>query len=231
MNNFPKLRLSVAFLWVLFAFAINQTDAEAQSQSVETNSARGLESKIYESTSRIWQNDVGQGFLPITQIFSVEVGVAPGMATFGSRQAHDFALLGLTYGRVLSNVLGEGHWYRGNFEGRLELWGGGQYRPSSEYVIGFTPHIRYDFATGTRLVPFLDGGAGVTATSIGPPDMSGTFEFNLQVNAGVYWFLREHVALTGETGYMHMSCAGIHHPNLGANNVCFMFGVTWFFGT
>lgn len=29
--------------------------------------------------------------------------------------------------------------------------------------------------------------------------------------------------------YLHMSCAGIHHPNLGANNVPFMIGVTWFF--
>jgi hypothetical protein len=231
MNNVLKLRLSVASLWLLFVFAINGIGAEAQSQSVETNLTPGVESRIYQSRSRIWQNDVGQGFLPTTQIFSVEVGAAPGMATFGSRQAHDLALLGLTYGRVLSGVLGEGHWYRGNFEGRLELWGGGQYRPSNEYVIGFTPHLRYDLATGTSLVPFLDGGVGVTATSIGPPDMSGTFEFNLQVNAGVYWFLGDHIALTGEAGYMHMSCAGIHHPNLGANNVVFMIGMTWFFGS
>jgi len=91
------------------------------------------------------------------------------------------------------------------------------HKVGDEYVIGLTPHLRYDFATGTRLVPFLDGGAGVTATSIGPPDMSGTFEFNLQANVGAYWFVRDHLAFTGEAGYMHMSCAGIHHPNLGAN--------------
>src|SRR5215471_3554545 len=108
MNNFPKLRLPVAFLWLLLALVVNEIRAEAQSQSAETNSRPGLEN-IYQSTSRIWENDVGQGFLPTAQIFSVEVGVAPGMATFGSRQAHDFALLGLTYGHVLSHVLGEGH--------------------------------------------------------------------------------------------------------------------------
>jgi hypothetical protein len=109
------------------------------------------------------------------------------------------------------------------------LFGGGQYSPSKEWVIGLTPHVRYDFATGTRLVPFFDGGAGVTATGIGPPDMSGTFEFNLQVTTGAYWFLRDDLAMTGEVSYMHMSCAGIHHPNLGANNVIFMIGLTWFF--
>jgi hypothetical protein len=231
MNNLLELRPSVAFLWILLAIAIGEIGAEAQPQSAGTNSTPVLESRIYQSRSRIWQNDTGQGFLPTAQLFSVEAGVAPGVATFGSRQAHDLALLALSYGHVLGHVMGEGHWYRGNFEGRLELWGGGQYSPSSEYVVGLTPHLRYDFATGTRLVPFLDGGAGVTATSIGPPDMSGTFEFNLKAIVGAYWFLRDHIALTGEAGYMHMSCAGIHHPNLGANNVCFMIGVTWFFGS
>ena len=72
--------------------------------------------------------------------------------------------------------------------------------------------------------------AGVTGTSIGPPDLSGTFEFNLQATIGVRWFLRDDLALTGEVRYLHMSCAGIHSPNLGANSVPIMVGLTWFFG-
>ena len=82
-------------------------------------------------------------------------------------QAHDLALLSLAYGHMLGGVQGEGHWYRGNFEGRLELFGGGEYSPSNEWVIGLTPHLRYNFATGSPWIPFLDGGAGVTATGIG----------------------------------------------------------------
>jgi hypothetical protein len=131
---------------------------------------------------------------------------------------------------MLGHVKGEGHWYRGNFEGRLELFGGGQYSPSSEWVIGLTPHLRYNFATGTRWIPFLDGGAGVTATGIGHPDLGGTFEFNLQATAGVHWFVRDNLALTGDVRYMHMSCAGIDDPNHGVNNIAFMIGMTWFFG-
>jgi hypothetical protein len=189
-----------------------------------------LEPQLVEPRSTIWQNGVGEGFLPSAQTFSLEAGVALGMAAFGGEQAHNFALMSLTYGHMLTGVVGEGHWYRGNLEGRLELFGGGQYSPSKEWLIGLTPHLRYDFATGTAWVPFFDLGAGVTATGIGPPDLSGTFEFNLQATAGVHWFLRDNFALTGEVRFMHISCAGIHHPNLGANDVNFMIGVTWFFG-
>jgi lipid A 3-O-deacylase len=153
-----------------------------------------------------------------------------GVATFGGRQAHDFALMSLSYGHMLGPVRGEGHWYRGNFEFRAELWGGGQYSPSKEWVVGLTPHLRYNFATGTRWIPFCDAGAGVTATGIGGPDLSGTFEFNLQPAIGVQWFLRDNLALTSELKYLHISCGGIHSPNLGANGIVGMIGLTWFFG-
>ncbi len=72
-------------------------------------------------------------------------------------------------------------------------------------------------------------GAGVSATGIGPPDLSGTFEFNLQACTGVQWFFGEHLALTVEGRYLHMSCAGIHSPNLGLNGVTGLIGLTWFF--
>src|SRR6267142_1796263 len=102
-------------------------------------------------------------------------------------------------------------------------------RNRSEWLVGLTPHLRYNFATGTRWIPFLDGGAGVTATGIGPPDLSGIFEFNLQVGAGVQWFLRENVALSLEARHVHWSCAGISKPNLGLNGVTGMLGLTFFF--
>jgi hypothetical protein len=178
----------------------------------------------------IWQSGVGEGFLSTAQTFSVEAGVAPGMATFGSREAHDLALLSLSYGHMLGRVKGEAHWYRGNVELRGELFGGGDYSRSGEWLIGLTPHLRYNFATGTGWIPFLDGGAGVSATGIGPPDLSGTFEFNLQATAGVHWFVRDDLALTSEVRFIHMSCAGISSPNLGMNNVALLIGLTWFFG-
>ena len=211
------------------ASAGNSIGTEARSQSTATNSIPEPEPDFLQSKSTIWKSEVGEGFLPTAQTVSLEAGVAPGVAIFGGRQAHDFALLSLSYGHMLGQVKGEGHWYRGNFEGRLELFGGGQYYPTSDAIIGLTPHLRYDFATGTRWIPFFDLGAGVTATSIGPPDLSGTFEFNLQATTGIHWFMRDDLALTGEVRYLHVSCGGIHAPNLGMNNVMFTIGLTWFF--
>jgi hypothetical protein len=205
-------------------------DLSEQPPPAMTNS---VAAELSAPKSTIWQDGIGNGFLPSAQSVTQEAGVAPGMATFGSRQAHDLALLSASYGHMLGRVIGGDHWYRGNFEGRLELFGGMQFHPDVDtrgWLVGLTPHLRYNFATGTRWIPFVDGGAGVTATGIGRPDLSGTFEFNLQPGLGVHWFFRENLALTTEARYMHMSCAGIDHPNLGVNNVIGLVGLTWLFG-
>jgi hypothetical protein len=147
----------------------------------------------------------------------------------GGRECHDLALAGISYGYMLGAVQGVDHWYRGNWEFRGELFSGGQFSPEPEWLVGLTPHLRYNFATGTRWIPFFDAGAGVSATSIGPPDLSHTFEFNLQAATGVRWFINDNLALGIEARYLHMSCAGINTPNLGLNNVNGMVGITWFF--
>src|SRR5712671_6851519 len=64
----------------------------------------------------IWQGEVGEGFRAGVQTLSLEAGGAGGLAAFGSRQAHDFALTSMSYGYMLGKVVGKGHWYRGNCE-------------------------------------------------------------------------------------------------------------------
>jgi hypothetical protein len=187
------------------------------------------ENALAPEAKSIWQGEVGEGFRSDVRTFSLETGVALGVQAFGGRQVHDLALLSLSYGHMLGNVVGGDHWYHGNWEARAELFGGGQFSPRSDELVGLAPHLRYNLATGTRWVPFADLGAGVTASGIGPPDQSGTFEFNLQANFGTHWFLRDNLALTFEVGYLHMSCAGLHDPNLGVNTVKGMAGLTWFF--
>jgi hypothetical protein len=211
------------------ALATLSEGAQVKLARAPTDPTFGQTTTFATQPTGIWQAGVGEGFRSSVETFSTEAGVAVGMAAFGSRQAHDLALTSLSYGHMWGPMLGEGHWYRGNFELRIELLGGAQYSPSSDWLVGLTPHLRYHFATGTRWIPFVDGGAGVTAMGIGPPDVSGTFEFNLQAGAGVHWFLRDNLALTGEVRYIHFSCAGTHQPNLGINNVAAMIGLTWFF--
>lgn len=223
------LRVPTVIVLLSLAHLRDSVGEEVATQLGPTNSVAKPGLELVEPKSAIWQTGVGEGFLPSTQTFSVETGVTAGMASFGSLQAHDLALISLTYGHMLGHVLGEGHWYRGNPELRLELFSGAQFSPSSEWLVGLTPHLRYNFATGTRWIPFIDGGAGVTATGIGPPDLSGTFEFNLQAGVGVQWFLKDNVALSLEARYVHWSCAGISNPNLGLNGVTGMLGISFFF--
>ena len=177
----------------------------------------------------IWKNGVGEGFKSAVQSISLSTGAGYGLKIFGSEQNHDLALASLSYGYMLGSVVGEDHWYRGNWEFRGELFGGEQFSPRNDWLVGLTPHLRYNFATGTRWIPYVDGGAGVTATSIGPPDLSHTFEFNLQAAAGVRWFLKDNLALSIEARYLHLSCASMYSPNLGLNNVNGMLGISWFF--
>lgn len=175
----------------------------------------------------VWDEGVGSGFKRGTRAFSFLAGGNWGMSDFGSNEAHDLALVSFSYGRIFSDVMADGHWHRGNWEWRAELFGGMQFAPRDEWIVGLTPHIRYNFATGTRWVPFLDFGAGVTATSIDEPDLSNIFEFNLQGGGGVHRFLRDNLALTLEVHFLHMSCAGISQPNDGLNGFMGMIGLTW----
>jgi opacity protein-like surface antigen len=69
----------------------------------------------------------------------------------------------------------------------------------------------------------------VTATSIGPPDLSGTFEFNLQAGGGIQWFVKDNIAISIEGRYVHWSCAGISNPNLGLNGATGFLGLAFFF--
>jgi lipid A 3-O-deacylase len=226
-----RLSKTAVFIMVVIgsALAISSEGAETELALAPTDTTSEQPEALATRPARIWQGEVGEGFRSSIQTFSLETGAAVGFAALGGRQSHDLALLSLSYGHMWGGVTGEDHWYRGNWEVRGELFAGAQFSPRSDPLVGLTPHLRYNFATGTRWIPFADLGAGVTASGIGPPDQSGTFEFNLQANIGTYWFLRDNLALTLEVGYLHMSCAGLHEPNLGVNTVKGMLGLTFFF--
>ena len=215
-----------------FGWCLNTPGVKASEPKIEFSLTNSLSESPWfadHPIGEIWRNGIGEGFSSAANSISWEAGSAAGLAILGGHQRHDLALTAISYGHMLGPVCGEDHWYRGNWELRGELFGGVQFSPSGNYVIGLTPHLRYDFATGTRWVPFLDAGAGVSATGIGTPDLSGTFEFNLQGAAGVHWFIRDNLAITAEARYLHFSCAGMSSPNLGLNAVAGMIGLSWFF--
>jgi lipid A 3-O-deacylase len=191
--------------------------------------ARGAGQTVTAAEPALGTNGLGGGFLSGAQTLSFELGAVGGVKILGSTEGHNLALASLAYGQMLGPVQGDGCWYRGNWELRLELFGGSQFAPSPYYIVGLTPHLRYDFATGTRWIPFLDAGAGLTATGVGNPDLSSTFEFNLQGGAGLHWLVRRNWAVTAEVRYFHVSDAEMTSPNNGVNGVMGLVGITRFF--
>ena len=123
---------------------------------------------------------------------------------------------------------GRSKWYRGNWELWGEFLGGAQFQPSRRYLFGLLPLVRYNFATGSHYVPFMDVGPGFSYTNIRGPDLSTRFQFNVQVGTGMYYFVREAAALTLQYRWLHVSNAGIEEPNRGVNTQMFMVGVNWF---
>ncbi len=63
----------------------------------------------------IWAGEVGEGFRPDVQTFSLEAAVALGVQAFGGQQVHDLSLLSLSYGHMLGGVMGGDHWVPGQF--------------------------------------------------------------------------------------------------------------------
>jgi len=181
------------------------------------------------ASENIWVDGIGSGFHKGLYQVGGTVGAGFGIRVFGTSVDHDLALASVNAGWVFTDVIASDKWYRGNLELLLELFGGEQFKPDRRYFIGLTPLIRYNFATGSRWVPFVEAGAGVSSTNIDGPDLTGNFQFNVQAGAGTHYFLSDRTALTVEYRWLHFSNAHTQLPNNGTNTQMFHVGVTWFF--
>jgi len=177
----------------------------------------------------IWRSGVGEGFRAGTQVVGLNAGATYGLLIFGGEERHHLALVSVSYGQMIGDVKGAGKWYHGNWEFRAELFGGAQYNSEIRGLAGVTQHIRYHFATGTRFVPYVDIGAGLSVTEIREPDLGGAFQFNEQAIIGVNYFLKDNLSINIATQYLHVSSASIYMPNNGVNTVGCFLGVQWFF--
>ena len=177
----------------------------------------------------IWKDGVGNGFREDTFDAGFSLGAGFGTRILGSRQTHDLALASGSFGWVFTDVVAPDKWWRGNWEWLNEVFSGAQVNHDNHYFVGGMTGLRYDFATGTRWVPFVDGGVGLAGTDIHHPDLGQTFEFNTQVGVGTHYFLRDDTAVTVQYRWLHFSDAGMTKVNKGVNTQMFETGLTWFF--
>jgi lipid A 3-O-deacylase len=212
------------------AISVQGADGLPHPDVTTTNLSSSPKLEAQPGPDEIWLNDsVGAGFRSGVEQAGGSLGVGYATHELGGKTAHDLVLARLYYGWMLGNVAGGDHWYRGNWEVLEEIFGGLQFRPDSRYVLVETTLFRYNLATGSRWVPFLDAGLGAAATDIGRPDLGSIFEFNEQVGPGVNYFWRQNCALTFQYRFLHISNAGIRRPNEGVNENMLCAGVSWFF--
>jgi hypothetical protein len=207
-----------------------QTVLPSKTAADEPAKNSDFKSRLDREIPGLWENDViGGGLRKGATDIGFTLGGGIGLKALGSTREHDLVLAGVHYGRVISGVFAKDKWYAGNFELRGEIFGGEQISLHDAYIVGATPVLRYTFATESRLVPFLDFGAGVTATDMKRPDLGSEFEFNSQGGPGIHFFWNKNLAITVQARLMHISNAGIRHPNNGVNVIRISGGISWFF--
>jgi hypothetical protein len=132
------------------------------------------------------------------------------------------------WGIGLSDPLGEGSWYEGNFDLLIEGAFLFQYQPTHGFAGGGTLMFRYNFLQCGPVVPFIEAGAGLMGTDLNLKEQSDGFNFSLQPGLGFHVFLLPNMAVTAEARFHHISNAGLRSPNSGINDVLFLLGASLF---
>ena len=176
-----------------------------------------------------WNEGIGSGFRKGAHEVGLSGAYATGIKIFGTSQIHNLAFATIHGGWIVSDVVMKDSPLRGNWEVLVEGFSGVQINHSHAYLAGIDGFIRYNIATGTRFVPFMEIGAGLMATDIGKPDLGGDFQFGEKAGIGAHYFFTENIAATLECRLMHISNAGLSKPNLGVNSVPILLGISYFF--
>lgn len=101
--------------------------------------------------------------------------------------------------------------------------------PAERAGVGASALLRWIFATGTPLLPYVEGGVGVMGGDLDLRRTNCDVNFVVQGGVGGLLFLGEQWALTGGYRFQHVSNANICSQNLGINSSFFTLGVSYFF--
>ena len=159
----------------------------------------------------------GQGEFVLTEGFYNSSFVrSPRMPIFS------FAETDLQIGYMLPTI--GRSFYRGNFEGLIDLFAWASTREQSGVLGGGAFGVHYNFIQpGWHLVPYLGLSLGISGNNLYEDQnqriIGGPFEFVLQAKAGARLFIRKNWGLILEGGYEHVSNLEIYQRNLGLNQV------------
>lgn len=200
--------------------------------------AAAAESAVAGTSAVEFKNNVNPPASPFDQ-GGMEAEVLAGLfAGFNGKPSEkrptiDFASQTLRGGIMLYSPRGSGL-LRGNTEFLLEAFGGEVYQGPGRWLAGGSLLLRYNFVQpGARFVPFLEAGGGALDNDIHHNQtqrlIGAGFEFNLEAFLGAHYFVTDHLAVTLEGGYRHVSNANTASRNLGLNTLGGQVGVSYFF--
>jgi lipid A 3-O-deacylase len=137
-------------------------------------------------------------------------------------------------GWMLNTPSDQDGFFRGNFEGILELTTADIMSGYGNVVVGPAGLVRYNFVQPDwPIVPYLQVGAGIIYTDAYKNKyqraIGEAIEFTPQASAGARWMLNNEWSLDSEFMYHHISNAGFNGRNLGVNGIGGNIGVTYYF--
>jgi hypothetical protein len=123
----------------------------------------------------------------------------------------------------------DGSPFRGSFQIFLEPSVAYITHPARTYLLGVSAIFRYNFLLWNRVVPYIDGGAGLLNTNLRIHALGEVIEFMPQAGLGVLFRVGERVSVDVGWRYHHISNAGQTEParNVGINSLFFHGGVSW----
>jgi hypothetical protein len=163
-----------------------------------------------------------------------EASAGAGVLFSNTVRKHDrpevnYVLLSAELGYMLYAPSGDS-FLRGNFEIVAEMFGAEIYGGPGNYIVGAGLLLRYNFVPkDCRWVPHVDFGGGGSAMDI-PHSYDGkSFNFHINADAGLHYFIRPNLALNADYLFQHISNADLWSKNVGVNTSGPVFGVSLFF--
>jgi hypothetical protein len=146
-----------------------------------------------------------------------------------NRPTLNYTLSGLELGWMVTDVDQRG-WFPGNLELAGQIMGGAAFDGPGNYLAGITVWARYNFVPQHwRVIPYLQGGAGIEGIDMDSRLVGGGFAFNLNIGAGARYLVAKNWSINAECLYQHLSNATIYSHDIGINAVGPMLSVSYFF--
>lgn len=101
--------------------------------------------------------------------------------------------------------------------------------PDSNWEAGVGLLLKYAFPIGNKFYPYIEGGSGGIYISEKTKRQGSNLNFADQAGAGMYYFLRDDVALNVGYRFRHISNLSIKKPNRGIDSHFVIGGISLFY--